>query len=160
MTESSSNGDLLITDEAWCRNVEIWSGVNPLPYNHKFNESVLETLRKQCEKKKHFLLSSQSFLPIPKPNFNFWVTSIISSAHAFNFEQSNNLKIWSFGKEFMNGLSSYHSLIVMNSLPHNPDFYGPWKRRLLKTLWEFEKMLVTRIFSFPNNFFYPFQNIF
>ena len=34
-----------------------------------------------------------------------------------------------------------------NSLPHNPHFQRPWKRRLLKILWEKEKMLVTSITS-------------
>ena len=40
-----------------------------------------------------------------------------------------------------------------NSLPHNPDFQRPWKRSLLKTLCEKERMLVTNIFSsFPQCF--------
>ena len=34
------------------------------------------------------------------------------------------------------------------------------KRPLLKTLWEKEKMLVTSIFSFSHNVFYPFQTNF
>ena len=33
-------------------------------------------------------------------------------------------------------------------------FNDPEKRRLLKTLWENEKMLVTSIFSFSRNVFY------
>ena len=36
------------------------------------------------------------FSTLPKPNFNFWVTSILSSANAFNLDSS---KILSFGKE-------------------------------------------------------------
>ena len=45
-----------------------------------------------------------------------------------------------------------------NPFPHNPDLLGPSKRNLLKTLWEKEKMLVTSIFSFSHNAFYPSQN--
>ena len=36
------------------------------------------------------------FSTLPKSNFNFWVTFILSSANAFNLDQSKNL---SFGKE-------------------------------------------------------------
>ena len=43
----------------------------------------------------------------------------------------------------------------VNSLLHNPDFKRPCIRSLLKTLWEKEKMLVTSIFSFSHNVFYP-----
>ena len=39
-------------------------------------------------------------------------------------------------------------------------FKRPWKRRLLKTLWEKEKMLETSIFSFSPNVFYLSQNRF
>ena len=35
-----------------------------------------------------------------------------------------------------------------------------WNRRLLKTLWEMEKMLATSIFSFSHSVFYPFQTNF
>ena len=47
-----------------------------------------------------------------------------------------------------------------NPLPHNPDFLLPAEKSLLKTLWEKEKMLVTSIFSFTHNVFYPSQNKF
>ena len=43
----------------------------------------------------------------------------------------------------------------VNSLPHNTNFQHFWIRKLLKILWEKEKMLVTNIFSFSNNVFYP-----
>ena len=36
---------------------------------------------------------------------------------------------------------------IFKSFPHNPDFKHLWKQKLLKTLWENEKMLVTSIFS-------------
>ena len=36
-----------------------------------------------------------------------------------------------------------------------PTFNDPWERSLLKTFWEKEKMLVTSIFSFYQNVFYP-----
>ena len=41
-----------------------------------------------------------------------------------------------------------------------PTFNDPLEGSLLKTLWEKEKMLVTSIFSFSHNVFYPFQNNF
>ena len=40
----------------------------------------------------------------------------------------------------------------LSFLPHK----WPWKRSLLKTLWEKEKMLVTSISPFPKSF-QPFQ---
>ena len=51
-------------------------------------------------------------------------------------------------------------IIHLKSLPHNLDFWGARIKSLLKTLWEKEKMLVTSIFSFSHNVFYPFQNKF
>ena len=48
----------------------------------------------------------------------------------------------------------------LNSLHHNPDFLLLSQRSLLKTLWEKEKILVTSIFSFSHNVFYPSQNKF
>ena len=46
-------------------------------------------------------------------------------------------------------------LARINSFPHNHGFSWPCIRSLLKTLSEKEKMLVTSIFSFPNNVFLP-----
>ena len=46
----------------------------------------------------------------------------------------------------------------LNSFPHNPEILQPDKRKLLKTLWGKEKMLVTSIFSFSRNVFYSFHN--
>ena len=39
-----------------------------------------------------------------------------------------------------------------------PGFYGSGKNRLLKTLWEKEKMPVTGIFSISHHVFYPSHN--
>ena len=44
------------------------------------------------------------------------------------------------------GLTLYHTI---------PTFNDPQERYLLKTWWEKEKMLVTSIFSFSHNVFYP-----
>ena len=62
-------------------------------------------------------------------------------------------------------LRAYFSYIVaasipINSLPHNPRLLMTLKRGLFKTLWEKEKMLVTSIFSFAKNVFYPFKEEF
>ena len=51
--------------------------------------------------------------------------------------------------------------VSLNPLPHNnDDFYAPGEKTLLKTLRVKEKMLVTSIFSFSHNVFYPSQNKF
>ena len=42
-----------------------------------------------------------------------------------------------------NGLTLYHTVLTFND---------PWKRSLLKTLWEMEKMLVISIFSISHVF--------
>ena len=51
-------------------------------------------------------------------------------------------------------------LALFNPLPNNPWFLWPWDRCHLKTLWEKEKVLVTSIFSFSHNVFYPAGNKF
>ena len=43
-----------------------------------------------------------------------------------------------------------------NTFPHNDTFWHPWETRLLKTLWEKEKLLVTSNFSFSHSVFYLF----
>ena len=43
-------------------------------------------------------------------------------------------------------------------MPHNHDFKQPCIRRLLKTLQEKEKMLVTSMFSFSHNVFFPIKD--
>ena len=48
-----------------------------------------------------------------------------------------------------NGLTLYHTIPTFNDFETG---------RLLKTLWEKEKMMVTSIFSFSHNVFYPSQN--
>ena len=45
----------------------------------------------------------------------------------------------------------------INTLPYKLDFEWIWKGRLLKALWEKKKMLVTSIFFFSHNVFYPSQ---
>ena len=42
---------------------------------------------------------------------------------------------------------------LFNPLPHNDNFW-----RLLKTLWEKKKMLVTSIFFFSHNIFYSIEH--
>ena len=49
------------------------------------------------------------------------------------------------------GLTLYHTFKTFND---------PEKEAFLKTLWEKEKMLVTSIFSFSHNVFYPSQKEF
>ena len=54
------------------------------------------------------------FSTLPKTNFNFSVTLILSSAYAFNLDKS---KILSFGKELTKAahfLNSYHTVVTLN----------------------------------------------
>ena len=46
-----------------------------------------------------------------------------------------------------------HRVKTLNPLPQMSEFQLPWKRLLLKTVWEKEKMLATIIFSFIHNVF-------
>ena len=43
-------------------------------------------------------------------------------------------------------VDSEKNMPVINPLPHSPDFQHLWKRKLLKTLWEEEKMLFPQCF--------------
>ena len=45
---------------------------------------------------------------------------------------------------------------ILNPFPINPSFLRVCSTRLLKTLWEKEKLLVTSNFSFSRSIFYPF----
>ena len=52
------------------------------------------------------------------------------------------------------------SFLSLNPLPHNDDFLRTGENSLLKTLWEKKKMLVTSIFFFSHNVFYPIKDHF
>ena len=49
---------------------------------------------------------------------------------------------------------------TINPFPNKWFFLHLWDRRLLKTLCEKEKMLVTSIFSFSHSVFYPVKDKF
>ena len=90
-------------------------------------------------------------------DFVFFATFNLSSANAVKFRES---KIFLFGKQvklLYKKLFQTNHIWLLNSLPHNPYFWRPWERSLWKTLWEKEKMLVTSIFAFFHNVFYPSQ---
>ena len=46
----------------------------------------------------------------------------------------------------------------LNPLAHNDDFWRTGEKSLLKTLWEMKKILVTSIFFFSHNVFYPMKD--
>ena len=52
--------------------------------------------------------------------------------------------------------STVFSPFPFNPLSHNDTFWRPLETRLLQTLWEKEKLLVTSNFSISHNVFYPF----
>ena len=75
---------------------------------------------------------------------------------------SSNLKL-----SFANSLSleeskilSFWERVKVKTLPHIPNFYRPFDRRLLKTLQGKEKIPVTNIFSFAHNVFHPVKDKF
>ena len=74
-----------------------------------------------------------------KSNHSIWAKMKVSSANAFNLDKTKTSVI----------------LWRVNSLPHSPEFNQPWRR---KHFGEKEKMLVTSIFSFFQNVFYPSKN--
>ena len=49
--------------------------------------------------------------------------------------------------------------ILFNPVPHNDTFWHPWETSRLKTLWEKEKLLITRNFSFTHSIFYLFKEL-
>ena len=50
----------------------------------------------------------------------------------------------------------HHEEGIRNYSPHNRiTFKEPLKKKLLKTLWEMEKILLASIFSLSHNVFYP-----
>ena len=51
--------------------------------------------------------------------------------------------------------SNWFWIVRTNPFPHNDAFWSPWETSLLKTLWEKEKLLVTRNFFFSPSVFYP-----
>ena len=65
---------------------------------------------------------------------------------------------------FKKHISFFNTFILssandFNPFPLNSKFYL-WKRKLLETLWEKEKMLVASIFSFSDKVFYSSQHKF
>ena len=79
------------------------------------------------------------------------VTSIFSFYHNIFYPSQNKFQF--FTQVYFSFLSSYRLTFYHTILTFN-------KRSLLKTLWEKEEMLVTSIFSFSHNVFYPSQNKF
>ena len=85
---------------------------------------------------------------------------LVSSNFSFSYSFSKDMDCRHvktracFGKELkglFSSLTLYHTV---------PTFNDPIGRKLMKTFWEKEKMLVTSIFSISQNVFYPSQNKF
>ena len=74
------------------------------------------------------------------------------SCKSFSFEMSLFMGFY-FSSEFLS------TFIAFSDQWYKP-FQHLWKRKLLKTLWEKEKMLVTSIFSFSHKVFYSSQHKF
>ena len=72
-------------------------------------------------------------------------------------------KIWwgediEYRHHFLSKKKNLYILTKINPLLHNLMVSQCFGRSLLKALLEKEKMLITSIFSFPRNFFYPFKD--
>ena len=117
-----------------------------------------------------------------KTNNSVWVTFILSSAKAFNLDNSKRLtlnvhvkeafqKHWGKLKKYWKPAFSqivhyffYHSpppppkkkKKKIDPFPHNDTFWRPWETSLLKTLWEKKKLLILSNFSFSHSVFYLF----
>ena len=100
---------------------------------------------------------SQALAPTCDVLVSFFLKiSIFLVIQSFNFKT-----VWKRAKEVINPFSVKRGLNAsITSFPHNPDFWWPYIRSLLKILWEKEKMLVTSIFSFSHDVFYPSKNNF
>ena len=113
---------------------------------------VLKTLwdKGEIARNKQFLLFPQCFLPVWKSFCNIHQIRNCRLQMLWIWE---NLKfvIW----ERVNTKLQYVKR-SFNSFPHNDTFWRPLETSLLKTLWEMEKLLVTRNFSFSHSVFYPF----
>ena len=91
-----------------------------------FKRSLLKTLWN----KKKIVVTSISpfptmFSPLSKTNFKFSITFILSSANAFNFDQS---KFFSFGKELILSLTpdlETYKIFLINWLGSN--YFQIWK---------------------------------
>ena len=82
-----------------------------------FNATVQDAFWKHCGKRRKCWLPAFSPFPtmfstVPKTNFNFSVRIILSSAYAFNLDQS---KILSFGKKL-----GSQCLLVLNCFENEP----------------------------------------
>ena len=111
------------------------------------------------------------FFTLSKTNFSFSARFILSSASAFNLDQS---KILSFGKELRHTLISSRSIALeyyvmrefFNSFPNkrwflcvnctSPTSTGFYVSTVQVPLWENQKLLVTSNFSFFYGVFYLF----
>ena len=54
----------------------------------------------------------------------------------------------------------YSKVTLLNPFPNKPWFLRVCHTRLMKTLWEKEKLLVMSNFSFSHSVFYPFEELF
>ena len=76
--------------------------------------------------------------------------------HTDSGRRKVNAKCLCIGQNTDPNLMFHNLQPCITSLPHNPDL-TTLRKRLLKTFWEREKMLVT---SISQNVFYPFRNKF
>ena len=80
-----------------------------------FNNLEKEAFWKYCKKRRKscqpaFYPFPTMFSTLPKSNFNFWVTFILSSTNDFNLDQCKNL---SFGTELKPKLITYQKLMLI-----------------------------------------------
>ena len=108
--------------------------------NFSFSQSVFKRLVLQIRKNQGmfgkglssiFSFFNNVFYP-SSSNFNFQVKSILDSANASNWTS-------------------------LNPFPNKPLLLSVCNRRLLKTMQEKEKFLITSYFSFSHIVFYPFE---
>ena len=115
-------------------------------------KEVLKTVvKEEYTGKQHFILFPQYFLYLANTDIFILAKLNLFSFHNNICPVTNNF-FWSKFVSF--------TCFELNPLPTITTFNDPGNEAFLSTLWEKEKMLVTRIFSFFHNVFYPFQNKF
>ena len=95
------------------------------------------------------------FSTLSKTGIIILATFIVSSANALNLVMS---KILSFGIELKKRTVFCHSCFFAQERSFLKPRLFAQERSLLKPLWETVKMLVTSIFSFSYNVFYPIKD--
>ena len=112
-----------------------------------FHMSGIEVISKHCGKRRTFSPFHTMFSILSDRNcHSFYIYFVVCKC--FPFVQGQIFVGWEWVK--------FVKWQMINPFPNKPWFLSVCRTRLLKTLWEKEKLLVTSNFSFSNSIFHPF----